>query len=105
DVAFWEPHQDLSWRFAGDGFSVVGIDLRKYLATLPEEPRRDSAFAASMTELIWRSRRALSADSVPVILAGHSFGAEVAFWIARYRPPSRLIGILSLNTRSTGHLF
>ena len=29
DVAFWEPHQDLAWRFAGEGISVVGVDLRK----------------------------------------------------------------------------
>jgi pimeloyl-ACP methyl ester carboxylesterase len=106
DVAFWEPHQDLAWRFAGDGISVVGIDLRKYLATLPsDEPQRDSAFGSSMPDLIERSRRAMSADQLPVVLAGHSFGAEIAFWIAEHHPPPRLTGILALNTRSTGHLF
>jgi len=106
DVAFWEPHQDLAWRFAGDGISVVGIDLRKYLATLPDpEPSRDDAFAASMPDLIARSRHALSGDSLPLVLAGHSFGAEVAFWIGEHAPPPRLAGILALNTRSTGHLF
>jgi pimeloyl-ACP methyl ester carboxylesterase len=106
DVAFWEPHQDLAWRFAGDGMSVVGIDLRKYLSTLPEpEPARDSAFAASMPALIARARTALASDSLPLILAGHSFGAEIAFWIGEHAPPPRLVGILALNTRSTGHLF
>src|SRR5262249_55214986 len=65
DVAFWEPHQDLAWRIAGDGISVVGIDVRKYLATLPDdEPARDASFAADMPQLIERSRRALSADSL-----------------------------------------
>jgi pimeloyl-ACP methyl ester carboxylesterase len=106
DVAFWEPHQDLAWRFSGDGISVVGIDLRKYLATLPsDEPQRDSAFAANMPGVIERSRRTLSADRLPMILAGHSFGAEIAFWIAAHDPPPGLTGILALNTRSTGHLF
>jgi type IV secretory pathway VirJ component len=106
DVAFWEPHQDLAWRFAGEGISVVGIDLRKYLATLPaDEPQRDSAVGASMPRIIERSRRELSADGLPVILAGHSFGAEVALWLADHDPPPGLTGILALNTRSTGHLF
>ncbi len=106
DVAFWEPHQDLAWRFAGDGVSVVGIDLRKYLATLPaDEPQRDSAFGARMPGLIAAARHALSADTIPAVLAGHSFGAEVAFWIGLHHAPPKLVGILALNSRSTGHLF
>jgi len=106
DVAFWEPHQDLAWRFSGDGYSVIGLDLRKYLATLPEtEPQRDSAFAANITATIARARHELGADSLPLIVGGHSFGAEVAFWLAWRVPPPRLAGVLSLNSRSTGHLF
>ncbi len=106
DVAFWEPHQDLAWRFAGDGMSVVGVDLRQFLATLPaDEPQRDSAFGASIGPLIAKARHALGADSLPMIIAGHSFGAEVAFWVALHEPPPRLIGLLALNTRATGHLF
>jgi pimeloyl-ACP methyl ester carboxylesterase len=106
DVAFWEPHQDLAWRFSGDGYTVVGLDLRKYLATLPEaEPQRDSAFAADITTTIARARHELGADSLPLIVGGHSFGAEVAFWLAWRMPPPRLAGVLSLNSRSTGHLF
>src|SRR5207302_9161586 len=62
-------------------------------------------FAASMGELLRRSRHAMSADSLPIILAGHSFGAELAFWIAQHEPPPRLFGVLALNTRATGHLF
>lgn len=106
DIAFWEPHQDLAWRFSGDGYSVIGLDLRKYLATLPEpEPQRDSAFAANITAVIARARHELHADSLPLIVGGHSFGAEVAFWLAWRAPPPKLAGVLSLNTRSTGHLF
>lgn len=105
DVAFWEPHQDIAWRLAGSGISVVGVDLRKYLATLPTtEPQRDSMFAESVAVLISRARHALAADSVPVLIAGHSFGAEVGLWVALHRPPRGLIGVLAMNPRSTGHL-
>jgi pimeloyl-ACP methyl ester carboxylesterase len=106
DIAFWEPHQDLAWRFSGDGYDVIGLDLRKYLATLPEpEPQRDSAFAANITAIIARARRELHADSLPLIVGGHSFGAEIAFWLAWRVPPPKLVGVLSLNSRSSGHLF
>lgn len=106
DVSFWEPHQDLAWRLADDGFSVVGIDLRRFLNTLPsDEPQRDSAFAAAMPVLIAKARHALDGDSLNLIVGGHSFGAELAFWVAARRPPPRLVGVLALNSRSTGHLF
>lgn len=106
DVAFWEPHQDLAWRFAGDGYSVVGLDARKFLSTLPaDEPQRDSAFGPAIAQLIAGTRHALNADSLPLVLAGHSFGAELAFWVAWHEPPPHTAGVLSLNTRSTGHLF
>lgn len=106
DIAFWGPHQDLAWRLSGEGLDVVGLDVRQFLETLPsQEPQRDSAFGAAIGPLIARTRHAMSADSLPLILAGHSFGAEVAFWTAEHHPPQRLIGVLSLNTRATGHLF
>ena len=106
DVSFWEPHQDLAWRLADDGYAVIGIDLRAFLATLPEaEPQRDSAFGVAMPALIARARHELHADSVPLIIGGHSYGAEVGAWIAANQPPSHLVGVLLLNTRSSGHLF
>ena len=106
DVAFWEPHQDLAWRLADDGYSVIGIDVRKFLATLPEaEPQRDSAFGVAMPALIARARHELSGDSLPLIVGGHSFGAELAIWLAAHAPPPRLQGVLALNTRGSGHLF
>ena len=106
DVSFWEPHQDLAWRLAGDGNSVIGVDVRKFLGTLPSiEPQRDSAFGPAITNLIARTRHELGADSLPLVIGGHSFGAELAFWVAWHRPPPRLVGVLALNTRATGHLY
>ena len=105
DVGFWKPHEELSWRLAENGYDVVGLDVKRYLARLPEgEPARDSTFAASIGPLIARARAELGADSLPVVIGGHSFGAEVAFWIALHRPPPKLVGVLALSPRSTGHL-
>jgi len=105
DVGFWKPHEELAWRLAENGYDVVGMDVKKYLARLPEaEPERDSTFAASIGPLLARARTELGADSLPVVVGGHSFGAEVAFWIALNRPPPKLVGVLALSPRSTGHL-
>jgi hypothetical protein len=104
DVAFWKPHQWLATRLSNDGYAVVGLDLKKWLDKLPGEPKRDSAFRAGILPLLARARGELHADSLPLILGGHSFGAEVALYMARYTPPPHLVGVLALSTRSTGHL-
>lgn len=104
DVGFWAPHQQLAHRLSLAGYDVVGLDLRKWLATLPEGlPARDSAYAASILPLIARTRAELHDDSVPVVLGGHSFGAEVALWTAMHRPPPKLVGVLAMSTRGSGH--
>jgi pimeloyl-ACP methyl ester carboxylesterase len=106
DIAFWAPHQDLAWRLADDGYAVVGIDLRRYLSTLPpDEPQRDSAVGAALPALIAKARHELGCDSLALVIGGHSFGAEVAFWLADHHPPPHLAGVLALNTRRSGHLF
>ena len=106
DVAFWNPHQQLAWWMSGQGYSVIGLDVRQWLETLPSaEPARDSAFGAAIGPLIARTRHALNADSLPLVLAGHSFGAELAFWIAWHHPPPGLVGVLAMNPRGSGHLF
>jgi pimeloyl-ACP methyl ester carboxylesterase len=105
DVGFWQPHQELAARLASAGFAVVGLDIREYLSKLPDgEPRRDRAFGDSIVPLIAAIQHEVG-DSLPVILGGHSFGAEVAFWIARNREPAHLRGVLAMSPRSSGHLF
>src|SRR5262249_41670095 len=97
---------ELAQRLSRDGYDVVGIDIRKYLAELPEgEPSRDSAFTADIGALIARARAELRDESLPVVVGGHSFGAELAFWIALNEPPPNLQGVLALSPRSSGHLY
>jgi pimeloyl-ACP methyl ester carboxylesterase len=105
DVGFWEPHQQLAARLAGAGYAVVGLDIRGYLSHLPAgEPQRDRAFADSIVPLIAAIRREVG-DPLPFVIGGHSFGAEVALWIARHHEPPGLVGVLAMSPRSSGHLF
>lgn len=105
DVAFWRPHEELSFRLAGEGYAVVGLDNRKFLGALPSGvAERDSAYRTDIVALIARTRHELHADSAPVILAGHSSGAETALWIAAHVPPHGLKGVLAMSPRSSGHL-
>lgn len=104
DIGFWKPHQELAWRLSKEGYDVVGLDVKKYLARLPDgEPQRDSSFAASVPPFIARVRHEMNADTLPMIVGGHSFGAELAFWIAWKEPPPRLVGVLAMSPRSSGH--
>ena len=105
DVGFWEPHRDLAAKLAGRGFAVTGFDIRPMLASLPEsEPARDSAFAEKIASIITASRREVGADSLPLVLAGHSIGAELAIWTGAHVRLSRLSGVLALSPGSRSHL-
>lgn len=104
DVGFWQPHVNLAERLARHGYVVVGLDIRDYLSHLPADRTREKIFADSMSSLITAMRHEFG-DSVPFILAGHSFGAEVALWLAQHREPSNLRGVLAMSPRGSGHLF
>lgn len=107
DVGFWGAHQQLAKRLAGNGYDVVGFDVKHYYARLPpatDTAARAAAFADSVRALIARSRAELHADSLPVVVAGHSIGAEVASWIALHAPPPQLTGLLMISPGGRGHL-
>lgn len=105
DVGFWTPHQDLAEYLSGLGYSVVGFDMRGLLGSLPD-PRamRDSAFDARILPLIAKARHEVHADSIPLILAGHSLGAEVAIWTAAFAPPPELVGVIAMSPGLSSHL-
>jgi pimeloyl-ACP methyl ester carboxylesterase len=105
DIGFWRPHRQLAASLARAQFAVAGFDMRSLLRTLPEhEPDRDSAFVAAIDPLIARVRHELGGDSIPLILAGHSLGAEVAIWTAAYACPEGTVAVLALSPGSRSHL-
>jgi pimeloyl-ACP methyl ester carboxylesterase len=105
DVGFWQPHRDLADYLSGLGYSVIGFDMRSLLADLPEEPApRDSAFVARILPLIASARREINADSIPLIIAGHSLGAEIAIWAAAHARAPGMVGVVAMSPGLRTHL-
>jgi pimeloyl-ACP methyl ester carboxylesterase len=105
DIGFWGAHQDLAKRLAGDGYDVVGFDVKAYFAKLPADTlARANAFRDSVRVMIALARHELHADSLPVIVGGHSIGAELATWIGRNAAPPDLSGLLLISPGARGHL-
>jgi pimeloyl-ACP methyl ester carboxylesterase len=105
DIGFWQPHRQLAASLAKSQFAVAGFDMRQLLRTLPDRlPSRDSAFASAIRPLIARARHELGGDSLPLIIAGHSLGAEVAIWTAAHARPAGAIAVLAMSPGSRSHL-
>jgi pimeloyl-ACP methyl ester carboxylesterase len=104
DLGFWEPHQKLAERLANDGYAVVGFDVKKFLDGFPDSALlRDSVLVHDIPRLMKRSLHELGVDSGPIIIAGHSFGADIALWTeANARPPG-VIGVLALGPTKRDH--
>lgn len=105
DVGFWSAHGDLARRLSDRGYSVIGFDVAKYLRRLPADLLiRDSVFARDIPTIIQRSVHELNDDESPLVLAGHSFGADVALWTeATVRVPN-VIGVVALAPTERSHL-
>ena len=105
DIGFWRPHRALAADLAGDGYAVAGVDVRALFASLPARgSERDSACARAIADLVARSRRELSLGDVPVVIGGHSLGAELALWGGAHAALPHLAGILALAPGSRSHL-
>lgn len=105
DVGFWRPHHALAAAMASDGYAVAGVDIRPLLASLPEgHPARDIACRAAIRDMVGRVRSELSLDSVPLIIGGHSLGAELALWTAANAGLRGVAGTLALSPGSRSHL-
>ena len=104
DLGFWEPHQKLAERLAEHGYAVVGFDVKKYLDRLPDSALlRDSAMVHDFPLLMKRSLHELGADSVPIVLAGHSFGADLALWTEANAHIPGVVGVLALGPTKRDH--
>ena len=105
DVGFWRPHYALAADLASRGYAVAGVDIRPLLAALPEgHPLRDSSCAAVISDLAARVRGELGLESVPVVIGGHSLGAELAVWTAAHAGVPGVVGVLALAPGSRSHL-
>ena len=104
DLGFWEPHQKLAERLAAKGYAVVGFDVKSFLDRYPDSSLlRDSVLAHDLPALVQRSMHELGADSAPVIIAGHSFGADIALWAEANAPMPGVIGVLALGPTKRDH--
>ena len=104
DLGFWEPHQKLSMRLAAHGYAVVGFDIKTYLDRLPDSVQlRDSVLLHELPQLMKRSLHELGADSLPIVLAGHSFGADLALWIEANAHMPGVVGVLALGPTKRDH--
>lgn len=110
DVGFWSAHQELADDLASQGYAVVGFDVKPLLASLPDGVTaaaaiaRDSIFSVALASLVRASRHELGMDARPVILAGHSLGAELAVWSAGHVPIPDLLGVVAISPGARGHL-
>lgn len=106
DIGFWHAHRQVAADLAAHGYAVAGFDMKPLLEQLPErDDQRDSAYLARIGPLIVSAREELSdgADT-PLILAGHSLGAEVALWTAAHARLPHPAGVLALSPGSRSHL-
>lgn len=119
DLGFWRPAQRLADDLASSGYAVAGVDIVPLLGGLPEPPSsRDSAFSAQIVPLIAHAYRELAGDDaswsgrsapVPLLLLGHSLGAEIALRAASATNEQidngpRIAGIVALSPGLRSHL-
>jgi len=106
DVGFWESHERLALRLADRGYDVIGFDVKQYLNSLPHDPTvRAHLFQRRLDSIVVRSTRELHADSLPLVLGGHSFGASLAVWAAAHAAPPHCIGVLAMAPTLRSHFF
>lgn len=105
DVGFWKPHRELAAALAREGYDVVGFDLKPLFASLPKDPaERQRAFADTISLIIAAARHELHADSLPLVVGGHSLGAEVAAWTGAHVALPYFEGVLAVSPGSRSHL-
>lgn len=95
--------QKLAGYFQEEGFWVGGIDCLKYFWKAQDDRR---ALAADMRAYARQLERAAGrAENSPLLLAGFSFGADLAPWIAGGEGwGSRIAGLLMLGPDAVGSL-
>ncbi len=106
DIGFWKAHDQLARLLSNHGYDVIGVDIKKYIERLPHGiAAREQAFATSIGPMIARAVAELHADSLPLVIGGHSYGADMALWTAVHVPPPHLVGVLALGPTARSHFY
>lgn len=110
DVGFWAAHQELASDLQAHGYAVVGWDIKPLIESLPrgDTPQaaaeRAAVFSAQVDSILSATRHELALSSAPVVLMGHSFGAELALWTAAHVAIPGLRGVVAIAPAARGHL-
>ncbi len=107
DVGFWAPHRRLAFGLSRDGYAVIGVDIRTVLANLPSDPGlRADAVRQRVRDIIDAGHAEFDGPraDTPLVLAGHSLGAELALWSAASVPAPSLAGVVAMSPGSRSHL-
>jgi len=95
--------QRLAAYFQDEGFWVGGIDCLKYFWKAQDDRRALAADIRSYADVL--ARAAGRAKNAPVLLAGFSFGADLAPWVAGGEGwGSRVAGLLMFGPDAVGSL-
>ena len=106
DVGFWQPHQQLAAFLSKEGYAVVGFDLRNLLEAIPDAPQaeREVMIGAAIATLMSESQAEFRGEKLPLVLMGHSLGAEVAIWAAAHVSRPRAAGVVAISPGGRMHL-
>jgi pimeloyl-ACP methyl ester carboxylesterase len=106
DVGFWKPHQELADFLSRHGYAVIGYDLRRLLKSVADSgvSSRDMIVGDTITTLIAASIDEFHGQRLPLLLLGHSLGAEVAIWAGAHITNPRPSGVVAMAPGSRGHL-
>ncbi len=104
DLGFSGPHQKLAQPLSDHGYAVVGFDIKEFLGRYPDSAAlRDSVLVHDIPLLMKRALHELGADNQPIILAGHSFGADLALWTEAHARMPGDAGVLALGPTKRDH--
>lgn len=106
DVGFWQPHQELADFLSRQGYAVIGYDLRNLFKSVADSgvARRDTIVGDTITALMSASVAEFHAQKLPLLLMGHSLGAEVAIWAGVHVLSPRVSGVVAMAPGGRGHL-
>ena len=106
DVGFWQPHQELADFLSRDGYAVVGFDLRSLFTSVANlaPADRENIVGDSLSVLMFECLAEFHGEKLPLVLMGHSLGAEVSIWASSHIGVPKIDGVVAMAPGGRGHL-